>query len=129
MVRVRVVVAVVLSFIFPGLGHVYLRRWVRSLLFIGFTVTLAAFALPQETVATIDSVGQVVAMASNQVSMGESFAMTLMQVSAMTDAYLLATSAARTEDGGPRCPNCGKELDGDIGFCPWCAHELNELRR
>ncbi|WP_267642477.1 zinc ribbon domain-containing protein [Haloarchaeobius amylolyticus] len=129
MVRVRVVVAVVLSFIFPGLGHAYLRRWARSLLFVGIFVTVTAIAVPESALTSVGSIVEVTQRVSDRITLSESLAMSVVEVAAMTDAYLLASSAARTSDEGPRCPNCGKELDGDIDFCPWCAHEIDELRR
>ncbi|WP_435361241.1 DUF6677 family protein [Haloarchaeobius sp. DFWS5] len=132
MVRVRVIVAVVLSFLFPGSGHLYLRRWVRALFFLGFTVTVATLAVPQmatESVGSVDAVLQAAESTMEQVSTGESIALTIVQVAAMTDAYFVGTTAARSDEGGPRCPSCGRELDRDINFCPWCAHELNDLRR
>ncbi|WP_439025510.1 DUF6677 family protein [Haloarchaeobius sp. DT45] len=129
MVRVRVVVAVVLSFLFPGLGHAYLRRWARSLLFVGIFLTVTALALPDAAVTSFGSIVEVAQRVSNEVSLSESMAMSVVEIAAMTDAYLLASTSARTEAGGPRCPNCGKELDGEIDFCPWCAHEIDDLRR
>ncbi|WP_435363143.1 DUF6677 family protein [Haloarchaeobius sp. DYHT-AS-18] len=129
MVRVRVVVAVVLSFVFPGLGHAYLRRWARALLFVGLFITVTALALPEAAITSFDSIIAVTQRVSNQVSLSESVAMSVVEIAAMTDAYLLASSSLRAEEGGPRCPNCKKELDGEIDFCPWCAQEIDDLRR
>jgi hypothetical protein len=33
-----------------------------------------------------------------------------------------AVRLARRPVSGPRCADCGKELDADIDFCPWCSH-------
>ncbi len=39
--RKRPLLAVVLAFIFPGLGHFYLRKWVRGLLWLGLLFMLS----------------------------------------------------------------------------------------
>ncbi|MFC7177128.1 DUF7575 domain-containing protein [Halosegnis marinus] len=44
---------------------------------------------------------------------------------AMVDAFRLAEARMRTDDDTPRCPSCGKELDGDLDFCPWCTADLS----
>ncbi|MFC6795806.1 zinc ribbon domain-containing protein [Halobaculum halobium] len=36
-----------------------------------------------------------------------------------------AAGGASTDDEAPACPNCGKELDADLDFCPWCTTRLD----
>jgi hypothetical protein len=43
---------------------------------------------------------------------------------AMVDAYRLGEGRGRADAEGPTCPACGKELDEELDFCPWCTTEL-----
>jgi hypothetical protein len=40
------------------------------------------------------------------------------------DAHRLATATPAGMGEEPTCPSCGKELDRDLDFCPWCTAEL-----
>jgi hypothetical protein len=41
------------------------------------------------------------------------------------DSAVAAGGAAVTASGSTECPECGKELDPDLDFCPWCTTRLD----
>jgi hypothetical protein len=56
-------------------------------------------------------------------SFAANVALSAVEFAAMLDVYLLERSTDDS-DTAARCPNCGRELDETLSFCPWCAHEL-----
>lgn len=139
--RKRPWLAGLLALVVTGLGHAYLRRWLRG--FGWFAATFAAVLLfvPPEVVEALNTGAPI----GNPV---EALPPVLIVVASAVDAYMLArrthagpAHAGSTEDGSeagpaavggrhaaadsaPTCPNCGKELDADLDFCPWCTVEL-----
>lgn len=137
--RHRPWLAAVLAVLVAGLGHAYLRRWRRALLW--FVAILGAGAALSAVVAqpapTSPADFPLVVLVPLLVLYGVSAA----------DAFRLArTSARRTaagavgtgsdvangpldrpdSDGTPDvCPNCGKEVDPDLDFCTWCTERLD----
>lgn len=129
--RYRPWIAALLSFLQPGLGHVYLRAWGRAA--VWFAAWVGAVALLTDLPAFPSSVADLgpflraFATALDGVGLVASLALAALTALATLDAYWLASrEAPADEDGprGPRCPNCGKELDPDVSFCPWCAEEV-----
>ncbi|WP_435344981.1 DUF6677 family protein [Haloarchaeobius sp. HRN-SO-5] len=120
MVRRRTVIAVVLSFLFPGLGHAYVRQWLRAAGFAAMAVAVVFLFGP--SIDASGSLADTVATAWTSLSVEANLAMSVVEFVAMLDVYLLVTATA---DAAPEsCPNCGRELDDELAFCPWCAHEL-----
>ncbi|MCL9812857.1 zinc ribbon domain-containing protein [Natranaeroarchaeum aerophilus] len=134
MIRKRPLIAVLLAFVYPGLGHAYLRRWLRALLWFGLVVSAVVFIVPNEPFEAADSVLAGAQAVAEQLSFGESLALASIVVFNMLDAYVLAayvdrptTTRAGDEDTVPSCPHCGKDLDEDLTFCHWCTTELDQL--
>ena len=124
----RTAVAVVAALVFPGLGHFYLRKWVRGLLWAGGVMTVAAVVLgaPPESMGVFEGAMAVARQASPEVRFGL-FALVFLNA---LDAGLLSQGSDRdrtdAENGGGRsCPNCGKTLDDELDFCPWCTTEFD----
>ncbi|GAA0191630.1 zinc ribbon domain-containing protein [Halobaculum roseum] len=154
--RKRPWLAVLLALAVTGLGHAYLRRWLRA--FGWFAATFAAVLLfvPPEVVEALNAGDPV----SNPV---KALPPVIVVLASAVDAYMLAR--ATREDAGvrpsgsdagdagsgaadashpgvagsgagaagrgattaaeaPACPNCGKDLDADLDFCPWCTTRL-----
>ncbi len=121
--QTRPILAAVLALAVAGLGHAYLRRWARAAgwfaLIIGSGIALVGlFADPATEVQDLPP--RVIYPLVG-----------LFALSAI-DAYRIASrqnaevdAAAEDGDEAERCPNCGKELDAGVDFCPWCAHELS----
>ncbi|WP_277553618.1 zinc ribbon domain-containing protein [Halobaculum limi] len=152
--------AALLALVVTGLGHAYLRRWLRG--FGWFAATFAAIVLlvPPEVVEAINTGGTI----ANPV---DALPPVFVVVASAVDAYLLARETQRdaratraatmTAEAGatdratdrasddaergvvgdvapdqlsdeadaPSCPACGKELDPDLDFCPWCTTKLD----
>lgn len=126
MVRKRPLIAVALS-IYPGLGHAYLRRWLRALLWFGLVVSAVVFVAPEAAIDGSMSVMAGAELISEEISTVEEFALVSILGFSMLDAYVLAEHAERQNaDGAPVCPYCGQELDEDLDFCHWCTSRLDE---
>jgi len=126
MVRKRPLIAAALS-LYPGLGHAYLRRWLRALLWFGLVVSAVAFVAPEAALDGSVGVFEGAQMISENLSTVEEFALVSILGFSMLDAYLLAEHGERrSDDGVPTCPHCGQELDEDLDFCHWCTSRLDE---
>ncbi|MFD1647490.1 zinc ribbon domain-containing protein [Haloarchaeobius litoreus] len=121
--RIRRLVAVLLSLLFPGLGHVYVRRFQRGL---GFAVTaVGVVLLLGPPLPTSGPVVESALAAWEAASFEANVALSAVEFAAMLDVYLLERPTADADaDTVASCPNCGRELDETLSFCPWCAHEL-----
>jgi uncharacterized paraquat-inducible protein A len=124
--------AALLAVLYPGLGHVYLRKWGRALLWFLIIITSSTILIPSDAVPSTLSVDALLA-AGRAVPLPVSLAILALTFLSMADAYWLARrtgdappTTTRTESGSRTCPNCGKEVDEDIDFCHWCTTELDE---
>jgi len=126
--RKRPWVAVVLTLILPGLGHAYLRLWGRALLWFLLVIGSVLALVPEWFSA--GSVSGLIAVAEG---LDPVVSLALFAVSAlcMVDAYIMTgrhNKQARGRHAGATtsCPECGRELDGDLDFCHWCTARLDE---
>ncbi|MFB6270258.1 MAG: DUF6677 family protein [Halobacterium sp.] len=142
MVNRRGVIAAVLGFLYPGLGHVYLRKWVRALSWFVLALATAALVVPESAYQAFQTDGFDGLMAASE-SFGLEVTLSLLTIRVLNvvDAYLVAareTAASVAErvptpgeDGGQvksspaECPECGKDLDEELDFCPWCTTRLD----
>jgi len=128
--RIRTVLAVVGAIIYPGVGHLVLRAWRRALAWFGLTFLTAYVAIllsdvPLDELQTVEDALELQAMLPWQATAAILFVSALN----VADAYRVATRDPATESEsddaeGETCPNCGKELDADLDFCPWCTTRL-----
>jgi len=132
--RKRPWLAVLLAIVYPGLGHVYLRKWGRALLWFALIVVSTSFLIPESAVPESLSVDGLVA-AAEAMPLEVSLLVLALSFLSVLDAYWLATRVNETarpavdeqETVEPaECPNCGKDLDEDLDFCPWCTERLVE---
>ncbi|MFC7134121.1 MULTISPECIES: zinc ribbon domain-containing protein [Salinibaculum] len=134
--RKRPWLAALLAVLYPGLGHIYLRKWGRALLWFVVIITASTFLIPPDAVPSTLSLDALVD-AGQAVPLPVSLAILTLTFLSMADAYWLARRTAedvQTGTQGPAttttdsetqtCPNCGKELDDDLDFCHWCTTEL-----
>lgn len=135
-IRLRALVAVLLGTLgallgVAGVGHAYLREWRRAVAWfaavIGATLVLFATFADPEVAADPDAWPTEVVVP----------VLVLLSLS-IFDAYYVARRAGggtgtpgeadgggADADGATRCPNCGREVDGEYAFCAWCAEPLD----
>jgi len=117
--------AVLLALVYPGLGHAYLRAWLRALLWVWMAVLAVVLFVPD---GTFDGVASVSALPSIVAGLPTEALVALGMVAAfnVVDAYWQATQTI-TQPGMSRCPHCGKEIDDDleIDFCHWCTSPID----
>ena len=133
MVNRRGALAAALGFLYPGLGHVYLRRWVRALSWFALALAVAAVVVPSSAYEAFQS-GGLSGLLDASESFGVEVTLSLFAVRLLNvaDAYLVAVrqAAASAAEHVPTagehatCPNCGGELDKELDFCPWCTQRL-----
>jgi len=125
--RKRPWLAALLAFVYPGLGHVYLRAWIRALLWFGLALLSWSIMVPPDIVPAQFSLSGLVEL-SNQVPLEALLVLTAVIAVNMVDAYWLAKQGNQQrerEDEGLSCPNCGRDVDPDLSFCQWCTTELD----
>lgn len=117
----RRVTAVLLSVLYPGLGHAYVRSWRRALLWYlgGFGVLLTAS--PELLTSALGTQGiDALLRASQQVSV-ETLVVVVLGMRALGTADVWLLLSRRSKDGGAtHCDSCARQHDPEIDFCPWC---------
>ncbi|WP_123538750.1 zinc ribbon domain-containing protein [Halosimplex salinum] len=123
--QARPLLAVLLAFLYPGLGHVYLREWLRALVWFFLNVTSFALLMPENAVPETIGMDSLL-RAAESVPPEAALALASITVFSMIDAYWMAkrqnTETAVQE--GTTCPNCGRDVDADLDFCHWCTERL-----
>lgn len=133
LIRRRPIIAGLLGFLYPGLGHVYLRAWLRAIAWFALALVTAAMVVPESAVTAFQQTGiDGLVSASRDFSMEVTGSLLVVRVLNVVDAYLTGLrqdreSAREASSETPTCPNCGGALDADIDFCPWCTTELSEF--
>ncbi len=153
--RKRPWLAALLSLLVPGLGHAYLREWLRTVLWLGLAFSVTWLLLPPSAMEREPTVRAMLEI-SRQLPLRTQLAVLAVTALSMIDAYWLASNtgdAGRSAEAGAgatptptegttagaapaqgtggaadettSCPNCGKELDADLDFCHWCTTELD----
>ncbi|MFB6105030.1 MAG: hypothetical protein ABEJ57_08155 [Halobacteriaceae archaeon] len=128
--RSRPWLAAALAFLYPGLGHVYLRAWIRAVSWFGLAIlTVSVFILPE--MSTAPSAGFSAFYAEfTSLPARTLFPLLIVNAFNVLDAYLVGRRSLETVggggDGAAACPNCGEELDEDLDFCPWCSTRLRD---
>jgi hypothetical protein len=120
--RRRSLLAAGLTLLYPGLGHAYLRRWGRALWWMLASVTAALVAIPQESAQDIESPAAAIGAVQSLPLWVHGVLLGVTLVAA-ADAYRIAGQPQTTE---PACPACGKPLDDELTFCPWCTEQLED---
>lgn len=141
MVNRRGVIAAILGFLYPGLGHVYLRKWVRALSWFVLALATAALVVPESAFDAFQAEGVDGLMAASE-NFGLEVTLSLLTIRVLNvvDAYVVAVreaaasaaeqvqasdaSGAAAAAEPAECPECGKDLDQELDFCPWCTERL-----
>ncbi|WP_458185160.1 DUF7575 domain-containing protein [Haladaptatus sp. NG-WS-4] len=122
--------AALFALVYPGLGHAYLRQWLRALLWFAFAMATAMVFIPESTFQGLETGGwSAYVQATQNLPMSVVLPILVVQACNIIDAYWTALrgnrAAATGGDGGQRCPNCGREVDEEIDFCQWCTTPLD----
>ena len=121
--------AAMLSFVQPGVGHLYLREWARAGLwaamwFGSLGLVVSAVGLELSATETVAAVAGVFALVEGFPTEGVA-SMVAVAIFATLDAYWLAArNNHRLAGEVGNCPHCGKELDPTLDFCHWCTTPL-----
>jgi hypothetical protein len=130
----RSLVASVLAFIYPGLGHVYLRAWIRAVAWFSLALVTAALVVPPSALTAFQDGGISGLMAASRSFPAEvTLSLLVVRILNVIDAYLIGLREAAVEEeaepaesAAGSCPECGRQLDEDLDFCPWCTTRLDE---
>ena len=128
--RKRPWLAALLAFVYPGLGHVYLREWLRAILWFGLVFSTTTLLVSDSVAAPLSegiSVEAVLSVTQN-IPMEVSLVLFAITAFSMADAFYMATrennQTAVVE--GSNCPHCGKELEDELDFCHWCTTRVDQ---
>ncbi len=129
--RFRPWIAAAFAFLYPGLGHIYLRAWLRALVWFALAMATAWLVIPADTFATLEQNGlDGILTASESLPLSTVAPLLVVRALNIVDAYLTGarqrTPGPGDEAEGTPCPQCGKPLDDDLSFCPWCTTEFEE---
>ena len=120
--RKRPWLAALLALVYPGLGHVYLRSWLRALLWFGMVVLTVVLFVPEAAMASVTSLAELEA-AISMIPIEATIALVTVTAFNIFDAYWLARQEnVRAE--GLHCPYCGRPVDEELTFCHWCTSEF-----
>lgn len=129
----RPALAALLSFVQPGLGHLYLREWLRALAWGGLWVGTLAIVVDAAGVdlGTLELLAAAAGLfATIEVLPSEAVvAMFAVTSFATLDAFWIAARNNRRLDAdavADRCPHCDGELDPTLEFCHWCTTRLDD---
>lgn len=117
--------AVLLAFLYPGLGHVYLREWLRALVWFFLNMTSFALLMPESAVPETFGVDPLLRAAEN-FPPEAALALASITVFSMIDAYWIANRDTGDAEAtaATTCPSCGKDVDPDLDFCHWCTERI-----
>lgn len=120
--------AVLLALAVTGLGHAYLRRWGRAFGWLALVyASLALFVPPEAIDAAAEGITATSGSLQSSVDPLVFLPPLLVALGSVADAYVLARAerdaavAASGAEDVVTCPNCGREVEGDIEFCHWCT--------
>lgn len=121
-------VASLLAWAVPGLGHLYLRRWLRAAgwLLAVYAVTLLFGPAQPVDVLAVGAFDTLVSLLPLSVVVGAS----------ILDAHRVATAmragttsrdhgASELPDQLVVCQSCGRGVDAQLDFCHWCTTEFD----
>lgn len=124
----RALIAGVFAVIYPGLGHVYLREWLRALSWFALALLTAALVVPADIITAYETGGlSRLVEASRSLPLASLAALLLVRLLNVVDAVRLALAPRRTaaSPDATTCPQCGGEVDPQLDFCHWCTAELD----
>ncbi|QSG14078.1 DUF7575 domain-containing protein [Halapricum desulfuricans] len=149
--RKRPWLAAVLSLLYPGVGHLYLRQWFRALLWLALVFGASLVLIPADIIPEATSASAILE-ASQSVPLTATIAILLLRLLSMGDAYVLArrlnASQSRRQQAATRLVGSDSDSDplssieglqsagdgadptqGDVAApqrCPSCGREIED---
>ena len=126
-------IAAGLSLVYPGLGHLYLRTWLRAVGWLAMALIAAGLVIPESVVRAYETGGfEAVLAATRTLPMEALVPLFVVRALVVADAFFVGRrqiqQRSRVAAGSAgTCPECGKELDEELAFCPWCTTRLDEV--
>ncbi len=121
--------AAMLAFLQPGLGHLYLRAWIRALLWFALWFGTLTVAVPSAGAGGVLAVAERTLGALASLPPEAALALGSVTLFSTLDAYWLASRvndrAQKVEEGTANCPHCGREVDPELEFCHWCTEPID----
>jgi hypothetical protein len=138
--RFRPYVAALLGLLVTGLGHLYLRRWLRAIAWLALAFTVSVAFVPESTATAVlsgEQVDPVTLIPGLLVGIGSAVDAFRVGRQEQADAGRRAPMAEAVADADESpepdiepdaetidCPACGKPVDPNLGFCHWCTTEF-----
>ena len=139
--RFRPYVAALLGLLVTGLGHLYLRRWLRAIAWIAIAFAISVAFVPESAATAVlsgEPVDPVTLLPGLFVGIGsaiDAFRIGRQERAETKQRVTTGEAFADVEQGTPEaeaavegesidCPVCGKPVDPDLGFCHWCTTEF-----
>jgi len=121
----RLIIAILFALIYPGLGHVYLKSWIRAVTWFLLAIATTILVVPTPIMDAIESGGiSVIFTDAAQLPLEAYLALAAVNFLNIVDVYILANAQKNTKESFSACPTCGRNVDPDLSFCPWCTAVL-----
>ena len=129
----RPLVAALLSFLQRGLGHLYLREWLRAVLWAGLWVGSLVVVADSAGLGLADPSALVAAVGffTDPDALPVEVVFTALSVTAFATLHaywLTARNNHRLQNRTGRCEECGERLDPSLEFCHWCTTPRDDER-
>lgn len=117
-------IAALLAVVYPGLGHVYLRSWLRALMWFWMALLAVVLFVPESVFVGISNIGELLS-ALGALPIEARMALLMVMVFNVVDAYWQAMQEQQRVSG-IRCPTCGRTIEDNLqlSFCHWCTSPL-----
>ena len=113
----RPLVAALLATLVAGLGHLYLKKWARTVAWFTLIYVAGLVFVPRPELIALVNQGA-------EPPVAHLLPVLAIQFLSALDAYRVARTERRRLAALDPCPNCGKPTDDDLEFCPWCTQRL-----
>ena len=125
--------AALLSLLQPGLGHLYLREWLRAVLWAGLWVGSLVVVADSAGLGLADPSALVAAVGffTDPDALPVEVVFTALSVTAFATLHaywLTARNNHRLQNRTGRCEECGERLDPSLEFCHWCTTPRDDER-
>jgi hypothetical protein len=117
--------AVVLSLLYPGLGHLYLQAWVRALVWLGVVLSAVVLVLPTDLLVAV-ATGTTTSLAHVDAQVPIVTLVTLAVVTRVLGALDAWWIHRQQSNSGTHthCHECHRTVEAAVEFCHWCLEPV-----